>query len=115
MGGVGAHGPRMVFYAFAPPPCFFGEAGGKRLFLFATMGPSQGPRRGPKGLALTRDRGAVSFGRVPLRAKKAVSSIESAPRRGAELRACAAQGWRSGGGRVMDARRFNNIIYHYIT
>lgn len=57
------------------------------------------------------------MGAFPSRPKKQLLCLlsQSAPWMGAVLRACAAQGWRSGGRRVTDARRSHSIIYHYIT
>lgn len=117
MGVWGPTAPAWYFLLLPRPPVFLARRGGSALFFLRRWAAVKVSEGAPQGFALTDDRGAVSFRRVPLRAKKAValSSIKSAPWMGAELRACAAQGWRSGGRRVTDARRFNNIIYHYIT
>lgn len=57
------------------------------------------------------------MGAFPSRPKKQLLCLlsKSGPWMGPVLRACAAQGWRSGGRCVTEAHRYKSIIYHYIT
>lgn len=100
----------MVFcFCFGPAPLFFWPERGEAPFSFATEAPPSRARRAPQGFTLDGKRGSgIIWARSP-RGQKAVVSIESAPRRGAVLRASGA-GVAVGAVRgVMDAPR--NIPY----
>ena len=73
MGAWGPTAPAWYFLLLPRPPVFLARAGGSAFFFLRRSEAVKAPKGPFRGLALTDDRGAVSFGRVPLAAKKAVA------------------------------------------
>lgn len=73
MGAWGPTAPAWYFLLLPRPPVFLARRGGSAPFFLRRWAAVKVSEGAPQGFALTGDRGAVSFRRVPLRAKKAVA------------------------------------------